>query len=298
MGRGLALSRPIVYPNQVSTPAPDLFATLDYRGYLAAWFSWKKSNNPRFSHRMFARLAGQKSPSLLKAVIDGQRNLTPATLRSFADAMKLSGSQRAFFADLVALDQSDSDDERNAAWTRISATRRFREARTIDGEAFRFLSHWYYVAVYELVKRADFEEDPTWVARTLRPRLTVSEAKRALSELQSLGLLVRTEAGRLVQSDASVVTPQEVEGLAVHNYHRGMIGLAADAVTAFSPTERHLLGVTIAVPESLLPLLKQELNTLQARLLDLCDAAEGPPERVVQLNLQLFPLSAAPEAPE
>ena len=281
-----------MYSNRVNPTAPDLFSTLDYRGHLAAWFAWKKTTNPRFSHRMFARLAGQKSPSLLKAVIDGKRNLTPATLRSFADAMKLSEGERAFFEDLVLLDQSESDEERNAAWSRISATRRFREARQVDGEAFRFFSHWYYVAVYELVKRADFTEDPSWVARTLRPRLKVAEARRALDELQSLGLLVRGADGRLAQSDASVVTPQEVQGLAVHNYHRGMIGLAADAVTAFRPMERHLLGVTVTVPESLLPQLKRELNAMQARLLDLCDSAEGGHERVVQLNLQLFPLCA------
>ena len=282
------------YTLVMASSPPDLFSTLDYRGHLAAWFAWKKSQNPRFSHRMFARMAGQKSPSLLKAVIDGQRNLTPATREAFADAMKLSGGQRAFFADLVALDQATTDDARNAAWARISATRRFREARQIDGEAFRFFSHWYYVAVYELAKRPDFDEAPAWVARTLRPRLTVSQARRALTELQNLGLLVRSAEGRLVPSDASVVTPQEVEGLAVHNYHRGMIGLAGDAVTAFGPEERHLLGVTVAVPAGLLPTLKAELNAMQARLLDLCDAAEGTPERVVQLNLQLFPLSADP----
>ena len=280
----------------MSDGRPDLFSFLSYRGYLEAWFAWKKRSNPRFSHRLFARLAGQKSPSLLKAVIDGKRNLTATTLPGFVQALRLKDAERRFFEDLVQLDQADTDDERNEAWERISATRRFRAARKIEGEAFRFFSHWYYVALFELVKRADFLDDPRWIARTLRPRIKASEARTALEELQSLGLLTRGEDGRLRQSDASVVTPQEVRGLAVHNYHRGMCALAGDSIGAFRPAERHLLGVTVTVPESAIPELKAELNAMQARLLDLCDSADGPAERVVQLNLQLFPLSAPLES--
>jgi len=287
----------VVYSTSVSNSPPDLFATLSYRGYLADWFAWKKSINPRFSHRLFARLADQKSPSLLKAVIDGRRNLTPTTLPGFSRALQFDPDAQAFFCDLVQLDQAETDDERNDAWARISATRRFRDARRIEGEAFRFFSHWTYVAVYELVKRADFVEDPRWIARTLRPKVKASEARQALVELRSLGLLVEGPDGRLQQSDASVVTATEVRGLAVHNYHRGMSALAHDAVGAFHPPERHLLGVTVTVPESAIPALKRELNAMQARLLDLCDSAEEPAERVMQINLQLFPLSAPLESP-
>lgn len=275
--------------------APDIFGYLDYRAFLADWFTWRKAENPRFSHRLFARLSGQRSPSLLLSVIDRQRNLTPATVEAFGQAMKLNEEQQAFFEALVELDQGATDELRNAAWARVAATRRFREARKIEGEAFRCLSFWYYAAIQELAKAPDFEADPAWIARALRPRVKVSEARQALEELQSLGLLrVDPDTGRLRQAEASLVTAHEVAGLAVHNYHRGMIGLGADAIEAFPAAQRHLLGVTVAIPERMIPVLKAELNAIQARLLHLCDSAEGPAERVVQLNLGLFPLSAGP----
>ena len=49
--------------------APSPYDYLDYRAFLGAWFEHKKQANPRFSHRMFARMAGQKSPSLLHHVL-------------------------------------------------------------------------------------------------------------------------------------------------------------------------------------------------------------------------------------
>jgi uncharacterized protein (TIGR02147 family) len=273
----------------------DVFTYLDHRRFLADWFRAKKAGNPRFSHRMFARLAGQKSPSLLLQVIRAERNLTPATAEAFCKAMKLPAEEAAFFFDLVRLDAAKSQAEQNEAWARISASRRFREARTLEGQGVEYISHWYYPAIRELASRDDFDADPTWIARTLRPRITVAQARKAVALLLSLGLLVEREDGSVRSGEASVVTPHEVAGLAARNYHRGMLELARDSVECAAPAERHLLGVTVCIPRSLVPELKRELNAFQERLLDLCDRAEGAPESVVQLQLALFPLSEPPD---
>jgi uncharacterized protein (TIGR02147 family) len=271
--------------------AVDVFGYLDHRRFLDDWFRAKKNGNPRFSHRMFARLAGQKSPSLLLQVIRGDRNLTPATAEAFIGAMKLSSEEAAFFADLVKLNQASSPDEQNEAWSRISASRRFRAARRIEGQGVEYISHWYYPAVRELANRDDFEADPAWIARALRPRITASQARKALELLLSLGLLEEREDGRVRSGDASIVTPHEVAGLAARNYHRGMLELARDSVETATREERHLAAVTVCIPQRLVPRLKREINAIQERLLDLCDGAEGEPEQVYQVHLALFPLS-------
>lgn len=271
---------------------PDLFTYLDHRAFLRDWFDWRKVENKRYSYRVFARMAGLRTPSLLVHVINGERNLTASSAEAFMKAMRLDDEERAFFRDLVELECGGTPDVRNAAMERISATKRFREARQIEGEAWRCLSHWYYAAIHELVRVPGFRADPRWIAGTLRPPITEAEAATALAELQSLGLLVQGEDGRLRQADASLVTPPEIMGLAANNYHRGASRLAGESVTAFPAPERHLLGVTVACSAALVPTLKAELNALQARMLDLCDAEGVDPERVFQVNLQLFPLSA------
>lgn len=280
----------------IETPPPTVYDHLDFRVFLAAWFAAKKATNPRFSHRVFARQAGQKSPSLLHHVIEGKRNLTPATTESFATAMRLSTPDAAFFGLLVELGQAETDSDRNEAWERIAATRRFREARKIEGDGFEYLSRWYYPAIRELAHRPDFRDDPEWIARTLKPEISPARARRAVDALLGMGLLVRAPDGRLHPSEASVVTPHEVAGLAVHNYHHGMLERAREAIDGFSPEERHLGGVTVAVPASLVPRLKQEVAAFQERILHLCDTAPELRDRVYQLNLQLFPLSEPRES--
>jgi len=285
----------MVGPGRKNASAVDVFGYLDYRRFLDDWFRAAKIGNPRFSHRMFARMAGQKSPSLLLQVIRGRRNLTAATAEAFSQAMGLPAEEAAFFADLVRFNQAETQSDQNQAWLRISASRRFREARLLEGQAVEYISHWYYPAIRELAYRDDFDPDPTWLSRTLRPRVTVAQARQAMEVLLSLALLTPNESGIPKPSDASVVTPHEVAGLAARNYHRGMLELARDSIEAAAPAERHLVAVTVCIPQSLVPRLKDELNAFQERLLDLCDGATGDPERVYQTELALFPLSEAPE---
>ncbi len=274
--------------------SPDLFAYLSYRDFLADWFAHKKRANPRYSYRVFSRAAGVRSSGLFLEVARGRRNLTANTLPGFVKALGLSRSAARFFEQLVALDQAGTPAERNAAYEVIGATRGFREARRIEDDGFAYFSCWYYPAIRELASTEGFVADPTWIASVLHPRVSVSEAREALEGLVSLGLLVRTEGGRVVPADADVVTPHEVFGLAVYNYHRGMLARATEALDTVPPEQRHYGAVTVAVPEELVPRLKEEVGAFQERLLALAESAQAP-DRVYQLNLQLFPLSKTPE---
>jgi uncharacterized protein (TIGR02147 family) len=75
-----------------------------------------------------------------------------------------------------------------------------------------------------------------------------------------------------------------------------MLTLARDSIARLLGTERHLSAITVCIPKSLVPRLKEELDAFQERLLDLCDAEVDRAKQVHQLHLRLFPLSTAEEA--
>ncbi|MFT5586693.1 MAG: hypothetical protein ACI9VR_004292, partial [Cognaticolwellia sp.] len=172
---------------------PDLDVTtfLDYRKYLAAWFDAQKAADSRYSHRLFARKAGVRSPSLLKEVIAGRRNLTPVTVEGFLLALRLSGEDVDFFRDLVQLDQATTHAEKNTAWTQVAACRRFREARRAEVDFFRYLSTWYYPAIREMALCKAFQADAEWLAERLVPSIRTDQAQEALDTLFDMGMLVR-----------------------------------------------------------------------------------------------------------
>jgi len=76
-----------------------------------------------------------------------------------------------------------------------------------------------------------------------------------------------------------------------------MLERAGESMDAFDPDERYLGGLTVAIPETMVDQVKDEIKAFQSRMLDLCDSAENDAERVYQLGLQFFPLSAGSEEP-
>lgn len=269
---------------------PDVFAYLDYRNYLRDWFVAKKLAYPRYSHRAFARKAGQASPSLLLGVMEGRRNLTAATTDGFLRALGLADDEASFFRTLVELDQAESHEARRRAWERVRSTQRFIAARRIEGDAVEYLSNWYIPAIRELATCPGFRAEPEWLADQLQPRISSAQARAALQVLRSLGMLVERD-GAWVAADVSVVTPHEVQTMAAVSYHLDMIDRAREALTTVPRASRHYCAVTVAIPPSLLPKLKAELDAMQERLLELCDASDERRTTAYQINLQLLPLS-------
>lgn len=269
-------------------PPPDLYAALDFRLWLRAWFAWKKGTQPRYSHRLFARRASLSSPSHLLQVIEGQRVLTAPNVAGFCRALGLEGGDADHFAALVELAQGETPEARNRAWRQVSATRRFREARRLEGAGFEYLSRWYYAAVRELATCPGFVAQPEWVAAHVN--VTVGQAAEALALLRELGMVRDGPEGTVV-ADATLVTPPEVGALATYNYHAEMLDQARGALRVVPPEQRYYGALTVAIPEDVLPEVKRELVRFQERLLDLCDGATGRRDRVYQVNLHVLPLS-------
>jgi uncharacterized protein (TIGR02147 family) len=272
---------------------PVVFEYLDYRAFLRDLYAAKKAIDAKFSFRYFARRAGFTSSNFLKLVMDGDRNLGATAIERVASALSLGPEESEFFALLVAMNQAQTVADRNRAFERVAANRRFRAARRLDGPLFEYLTHWYYPVIRELVARPDFVEDPAWVASQVLPPIQTRAAKTALKTLEKLGLLVRNDAGALVRGDASLTTGHEVRHVVIPAYHLQMIERAAKAVENIAPEERYVSALTVCIREATLSDLKTKIGRFREEVLDRCDTDQAP-ERVYQLCIQLFPISSGP----
>lgn len=268
-----------------------MYDFLDYRAYLRAYYEAAKRTQRSFSFRSFSKLAGLRSPNFLKLVIQGERNLGADSVPRFCTALGLEGAEAEFFSDLVAFSQATSLADKNRAFERISASRRFRAARRIDGDLFAYLSHWYNPAIRELAGRADFSEDPRWIASQVRPRISPTEAAEAMRLLLSLGLLVRDPgSGRVVRGEPTLTTEHEVRSLGAAAFHRQMIERAAESLDTVPSALRDLAALTVCISPETAARVKERIHQLREALAELCDA-DTAGKVVYQLNVQWFPLS-------
>ena len=270
----------------------DVFAYLDFRAFLRDYYAARKAAGRGFSYRSFSRKAGLKSPNYLKLVVDGERNLSSEMAQRFGRACNLSGDALRYFIDLVAFGQASTLAERNAIYARLNGYHRYRNAHRLDAAHAAYYSAWYMPAIRELASRADFRDEPAWIAAQLWPAITPDDAARALEILLQLGLLVR-EDGRIVQREALLSTGPETRGLHIVSYHRAMVDRAMASIDLVPASQRDISSLTLCLSAQGVRAFKERIQRFRKELLEL-SALEERPAQVVQLNFQLFPLSRAP----
>lgn len=273
---------------------PDIFSYLDYRQYLNDYYERAKDHNTAFSYRYFARRAKLSSPSFLRHVMRGERNLGAESISKFAEALNLNDEETKFFGALVHFNQAKTNTEKIHAFELVAASKRFGQARHLDRAMFEYFSHWYYPAIREMASRQDFNEDPSWVATQLLPPIEPQQAKEALEALEEIGLLERDETGRLRRSEASITTGHEVRSLSIASYHRQMLMRAGEAIEIIDREWRDLGAMTICISPKTAIKLKERIHTFRELLLEICDREEDA-SVVYQFNTQLFPLSKLPD---
>lgn len=267
----------------------DVFRYRDYRVFLREHYERNKQRKRGYSLRAFSLHAGLRSPNYLKLVMDGARNLTPQMAFRFAETCGLTGEAIEYFCDLVAFNQARLARERELCYERLKRFSRFRKVYKLDAES-AYHSEWYIPAIRELTSRSDFREDPTWIAATLLPPISPAQARRALSVLLELALLVRDDSGRLVQPEQLLETPEGPLGHHVVQFHRAMMAHGSAALDRVPREEREISSLTLCLSEADFAKLRAEIRAFRGRLLQRYQAGEHA-ERVVQLNFQVFPLS-------
>jgi len=273
-----------------------VFEYSDYRRFLRDYYAAQKLKSPAFSHRNFSRRAGLRSSNFLSLVMKGERNLSSEMAPRFARACGLVKREAEFFCELVSYDQAKSTDEKQRAHERLARFRQFRETHQLDDEQAAYHAHWYMPAVRELATLPGFREDPAWIAAILEPPISERQASEALDTLCRLGLLVRDEHGKLTQAQALLTTGSGPLGHHIFVYHQAMLDLAKRALDRLPREERDISSVTLSISESAWHRLKQRIVEFRQELLQLA-APSGEPERVVQLNFQMFPLSRPAPVP-
>jgi uncharacterized protein (TIGR02147 family) len=267
-----------------------IFDYLDYRAYLRDFYRDQKAQGHPFSYRAFARRAGIRSYNYLQLVMKGERDLSSTMATQFARGCGLEANESAYFCELVSFGQAKTTDERNRAYERLSQFRPFRAAHRLEPAQAAYHECWYIPAIRELVTHPDFSDDPRWIASVLRPNISVSQAKNALQTLSDLGLIIRDDSGRFKQTDAVVTTGSGPLGHHIVNYHRTMMAQAAKSLDEVPRDERDISSITLSVREDAILTLKQRIDAFRKELLELAEAY-GPVDRVIQLNIQLFPLT-------
>lgn len=279
---------------------PTVYGFTDYRVYLNQWMAARQRQISGYTVARFARLAGC-SPSHVRNVLAGDRDLKAPYVEGFARALRLTAEDAEFFTLLVRYSQAATVLERAHLLQQIAGTLRFQRAHPLDGVQFLYLARLSHVAVYELSLLPEFHDDPAWIASVLS--LPEAEAAAAVADLKAVALLLPDPRGTPRAAYPFNATPAEVASPAMALFHDRGMELAETG--ASGPAEdRHYLAAVGGVASSLVPELRAAVDRFHRRIdhlmaeLQAPAPAEGPadpgrpaPDVIYLMQVQLVPVT-------
>lgn len=265
-----------------------VFEYTDFRRFLADFLETKKAMGAPWSHRFLQQKLGMKSTGYIANILSGKKNIGDEQARNLVALLNLGRRESDFLLALVAFNQATAIDERNR-WFRVLREYTLGQAAHLAPERHSLFKRWYYVALVELVPCRKAGIDAATLASKLKPDPGPEAVAEALSDLEKWGFL-RRSGDRWVRSEPTLSTGDDIESLAVANFQRETIDLAREAMDRFGLTERDISCLTLAVSDKSALRIREEMRAFRKKLLAISEQ-EPDPDRVMQINFQLFPLA-------
>ncbi|MEN9825052.1 MAG: hypothetical protein RI953_797 [Pseudomonadota bacterium] len=247
-----------------------------------------------FSIDAFSEFFGFGSNNTMAQIHSGHRKLSVKAAERISDLLKMSRVEKTYFLSLVKVKHADSAQERDRLLALTLELRARNSESTNNDKALEFFNSWVHAVVFEVLSMSEpMSVDD--VCDKIMPDVKALTAEKSLAFLESIGLLESktsedTGTKKYIKIKKDFSLGSAVPGLAIVRYHQEMLNLAKDSLITSPPAERDVSSVTIAVSPEQIDLIKDEINRFRKYLLLLSSQAESN-SRVMQVNVQLFPLS-------
>lgn len=222
--------------------------------------------------------------------MNGKRNLSEESIEKFIIGLDLNKQESDFFRNLVHFNQFKNSDEKNKAYQKLIGSQKYRKLKPLEKVKYDYYSKWYHPAIRELIAAKDYDGTSQWLSNKLFPEVSVDEVERSIHLLSELGFIVKNNKGQWEQAETILSTGQEVTSTMVNNYHKTILDLAKFMHDKLPAKERDVSTMTLGVHKDQAPKLKQMIYEFRQQVLSMVSCVDNP-EDVLQLNIQLFPLT-------
>ena len=271
---------------------PDLYAYIDYKKYLADYYTKRKAVDRSFTHTYICRRLGQlHSNSCFTNVINGRMSLTPTFIDRFIELLELSSDESKFFRALVNYNQTKSPQEKEFFFDQLVRLNRTPH-RIIDSNSYNFYKEWYHSALRAVLEIIDFKDDYKMLATSLFPPITVKEARGSIDLLIKLGLIAPNSQGFWKPTEKVLITGDSVKDAVIKQFQMKCLDHAKNILANQDVTMNRNVTMTISLSSKAHERIMERIKQFKSELRSIVHKDEFPATDVFHLNLNFFPMSS------
>lgn len=238
-----------------------------------------------------AKSLGYRSASILSLLMNGHRIPSSEMLAKLSDHWRLSSGEREYLRLLIQLKRYTANGK--DVYPLQQKLARFASKvpqQTITMQKFNAACEWYYLVVKLLVSCSVFKEDPVWISRKLKKKISPTEAKKAIDDLLAIGIIYRDPVSKKLRANGGITeTSHEIPSTAIQNFHRGMIMRALESIEQQTIQERQINALSLKFDPKKLSLAKERILQFIKDFNEEFESAEA--NTLYQLNTQFFELT-------
>jgi uncharacterized protein (TIGR02147 family) len=264
---------------------------LHYREYLEALYTWLKSARDHFSYVQFSEELTLGTSNMVHLCLREKRHLSRSSILKVCAALHLDGRKKAYLDTLHKLNTEKEPEKLPELLQELLRIKEKTLVSLIDKSQLEYSSCWYHPVVRELACMPIFEGNPTLISKHFQPRVSEEQIRKSIVLMLRLGLLIPLkDKPYFEQADPVLSTGHDIVDISTVSYHQQNLDLSKTALSTLSQDEREFGAICMSVSEELLHTIKDKMRVFQREILELV-AQETQMQRVVQLNLQFFPIS-------
>jgi uncharacterized protein (TIGR02147 family) len=270
----------------------DVFNYSDYRAFLKSYYTDKKAQSKKFTFSLFAAMTGFSSPSFLKLVMEGKKNLTKPSVLKIVRGLRLRKKPAQYFEDLVFFNQAASLEDKSYFLDRINKFRKKNKPEKLLSADYDYLRQWYHCVIREMIDLPDFKEDPHWIAKKLLHTVRADDIAGSLKFMEEKGFIGRDAKGALIKKDKTIATgpigEEEMLNTIVRAFHRKMVRYAEDSLANQPKDVRNTSNTTLSLSEKSYEIVTRRIEQLRMEILEIAKS-DMTVDRIYQLNINVFP---------
>ena len=269
-----------------------IFEYIDYRDFLKDLYEKKKSEHSFFSYRLFGAKVGMDASYLAKVLIR-QRHISNSAIGRIAAFCGLREREAEYFETLVHFVKAKSPRESRVLFEKLLSQRSVGATMLLPHQ-YAFYKKWYHSAIRSILEFYDFRGDYRALGRELSPPISAREAKESVRLLETLRLIKKDDTGRYRMTDTAITTGPQWDSLAIGAFQEETIRLSRESLSRHPKKHRDVSTVTMNISRENFKEIRERINEFRNAVIKYANEQPSP-DRVVQLNIQFFPLSRIKE---
>ena len=265
-----------------------LYSYKNFRKYLQDYYVFQKENRPEgYTYLTFSKAAGLKSGNYLKLVIDGSRGLSVENIHQFAKALQLNFDETQYFEALVFFNQSEANTQSVYYKSRLETLTKAQVSPFRVKDREQMFSDWFTPAVLVSVDGETPETGAEGVS--LKTGVDLARVIETIEKLISYGLIDLVDGKYKITGKQFEYRDAKSSNLSHQRFQAQHLALAQKVLEKRYNRQAKFMAHTFTISEGSFDAYVAHARAFLQNLAEISNS--DTPDKVVQLNIQLFQLT-------